>query len=188
MFRARIRPFSADSEWRERVTFRFEGDPDAEPYRVVDSRGRALRTDRNGIVEGMIRLPAGKADFLLEAGGQENDWVEWEAVSRGHQGSGRALLVPPEGTSVVSDIDDTLRITEIPAGWGTALRNTFFEEFREAPGMPDLLSEWETEEDPCSTTFQEPPGNSTAHFPRSSSMRIPGIPKARCTSGRSGRT
>lgn len=146
-FRHRMRPFAGDSEWLTRVSFVFDDDPDGERYQVLDERGRAPRTDRNGVVEGVVRVPADRAEALLEAQGNGDGWLTWRAVSRDHTGEGRALLVPPQGTSVVSDIDDTIRITEIPAGWSRAVRNTFFEAFREAPGMPELYQDWEAAED-----------------------------------------
>ncbi|TVP75829.1 MAG: DUF2183 domain-containing protein [Gemmatimonadales bacterium] len=146
-FRHRLRPFSGDSEWRQRVTFVFEDDPLGQEYQVLDERGRAPRTDRNGVVEGKVRIPAQRAEELLAAQGSQGGWLRWEAVSRDHSGTGQAILVPSEGTSVISDIDDTIRITEIPAGWSVAVRNTFFDEFREAPGMPELYQEWDGEGD-----------------------------------------
>jgi phosphatidate phosphatase APP1 len=52
-------------------------------------------------------------------------------------GDGRILFLEPEGLSVVSDIDDTIKVTHVPAGKKTVLRNTFLKAFREAEGMRD---------------------------------------------------
>jgi phosphatidate phosphatase APP1 len=41
------------------------------------------------------------------------------------------------GLSIVSDIDDTIKVTHVPAGKKTILRNTFLNEFQAAAGMRD---------------------------------------------------
>jgi phosphatidate phosphatase APP1 len=45
------------------------------------------------------------------------------------------------GWFVVSDIDDTIKITEVTDS-GAALRNTFLEPFRSVPGMASLFQQW----------------------------------------------
>ena len=47
---------------------------------------------------------------------------------------GSALLVPEHGLSVVSDIDDTIKISQV-RDRRELLRNTFAREFVAAPGM-----------------------------------------------------
>jgi hypothetical protein len=47
-------------------------------------------------------------------------------------------LVEESGLSVVSDIDDTVKHTEVYRGHGPMLRNTFLEEFAPVPGMARL--------------------------------------------------
>jgi len=44
----------------------------------------------------------------------------------------------PGGVSVISDIDDTVKVTEIPAGEPEVLKNTFFRDFVAAPCMPEM--------------------------------------------------
>jgi len=44
---------------------------------------------------------------------------------------------------VISDIDDTVKITELPAGSRVVIQNTFFKEFEAAPGMAERYAEWE---------------------------------------------
>ncbi|MFT5680292.1 MAG: phosphatidate phosphatase APP1 [Myxococcota bacterium] len=48
--------------------------------------------------------------------------------------SGALHLVPPEGISVISDIDDTIKITDVHSR-REMLANTFFRPFAPAPGM-----------------------------------------------------
>jgi phosphatidate phosphatase APP1 len=47
------------------------------------------------------------------------------------------MLLEPEGKSIVSDIDDTIKVSEIPAGKAVILRNTFLREYVAAEGMRD---------------------------------------------------
>ena len=51
------------------------------------------------------------------------------------RGSARVRLIEPEGRSVVSDIDDTIKVSEIPAGALVVLRNTFLREYVLTDGM-----------------------------------------------------
>ncbi|KAG0172567.1 hypothetical protein DFQ28_010319 [Apophysomyces sp. BC1034] len=51
-------------------------------------------------------------------------------------------LIEPTGISVISDIDDTIKITDVPDGSDAILRNTFFRQAREVPGMSDVYRNW----------------------------------------------
>jgi phosphatidate phosphatase APP1 len=50
-------------------------------------------------------------------------------------GVGAVRFLQSDGLSVISDIDDTIKITQVPAGKRTVLRNTFLRDFRAAEGM-----------------------------------------------------
>jgi len=52
------------------------------------------------------------------------------------------LLTEPEGVLVVSDIDDTVKVTEVFMGKDQVVRNTFLEEFRPVNGMATLYNSW----------------------------------------------
>ncbi len=142
--RSRIRDFVADSESREAVAFTFDNDPESVEYRVQDAGGDIPKTDQNGLVEGMIRLQAVKAEELLKLQDSSDGWLTFRATSKGHSGSGRVRLIEPSGLSVISDIDDTIKITEIHAGTKIMVRNTFFRDFIPVPGMVKLYRGWES--------------------------------------------
>ena len=99
-------------------------------------------TNRNGIKNGTIRLGRERAEQLLAQQNSMDGWLTIRAVSEGHEGTGRIQLIPPYGLSVISDIDDTVKITEMPAGTQIVLRNTFFKPYQAAPGMADLYQLW----------------------------------------------
>ncbi len=100
-------------------------------------------TNRNGIKMGTIRLGRERAEQLLTLQNSRDGWLTIRAVSDEHHGSGRIRLIPPYGLSVISDIDDTVKITEMPAGTKVVLRNTFFKPYQAAPGMADLYRLWD---------------------------------------------
>jgi phosphatidate phosphatase APP1 len=59
-------------------------------------------------------------------------------------GAGRVHLVDDEGLSVISDIDDTVKVTAV-GNRRELLANTLLREFRAVPGMPEIYRGWETE-------------------------------------------
>lgn len=125
----------ADSESRERVIFTFDDDPEEEQWQVRSDDGNYSRSDLNGIVEGSMQLSDERARSLLRAQESNEGWLTFRAVSDEHNGSGRVRLLERHGVSVISDIDDTLKITEIPAGGKIVVINTFFRNFTVAPEM-----------------------------------------------------
>ena len=142
IFQSRLQAFAADSESREIVEFIFDRDPSSEMYLLRDSDGNPVRTNLNGVKEGEIRISAERAAELLEAQNSGDGWLTFSAVSDGHTGRGKIRLTEPEGLSVISDIDDTIKISELPAGSRIAARNAFFKEYAAAPGMTDLYKQW----------------------------------------------
>ncbi|KAG0306919.1 hypothetical protein BGZ98_001455 [Dissophora globulifera] len=51
-------------------------------------------------------------------------------------------LVDPEGISIISDIDDTIKETNIAAGAKIILRNTFLNDMQDVPGMAAVYQKW----------------------------------------------
>ena len=127
----RVADFFADDNSLEEVTFRFVDDPANELFSFED------RTDFNGIVQQSFSLPAARAEEIALKQGSSDGWLTIEAGYRDVKGQGRIKLLAPSGRSVVTDIDDTIRITEILKGRATVLRNTFLKAFEAVPGMRD---------------------------------------------------
>jgi hypothetical protein len=121
--------FIADDKNAEGVEFTFEGDD--EVFRLPGL------TSPNGVIEQTVALPAAKVDALLARDPGAGGWLKVRARTTDGNGAGdgRILFLEPEGLSVVSDIDDTIKVTHVPAGKRTVLRNTFLNPFREAEGM-----------------------------------------------------
>lgn len=133
-FQSRADDFVDDDDFGERVVIKFDGDPDDSPYEF------GSRSNLNGIVTLDVTLTDERARQLLERQGSTSGWLTYRVVSDGHGGLGRVRLIEPEGVSLVSDIDDTIKVTEVTAGTDVVLRNTFCLEFKAAPGMKEMYA------------------------------------------------
>lgn len=114
----------------------------ARPFLVDHERGKRIFVRCGGKI-----YPAGKSG----AGGQFSNQILLREERRGESiqfaawlwpGSTRtfaseAFLLEEEGLSVISDIDDTVKITEV-RDRHAMLRNTFLREFQPVPGMADF--------------------------------------------------
>jgi hypothetical protein len=127
----RLADFPDNDKHLDKVTIQFDSDPDREEYRLG-------RSDANGLVEEVLRLPEAKAKKLLESQGRSKQWLTYHTVTRGQTGKGRVRLIEPEGVSVITDIDDTIKVTGVPGEHSILLRNTFCLDFVPAPGMADM--------------------------------------------------
>lgn len=143
IFRSRITNILADSKWRRTVYIQFPDDPEERVYRIEDVNGENSRTDRNGNIIGNIRIPAEEAKQIIGENPNSDINVKVRAFSKRYSGTATVRFMQPEGLSVISDIDDTVKVTEIPSGSQIVVRNTFFRDYSAAPGMAEMYEEWE---------------------------------------------
>ena len=141
-FEERARHFLADSESREVVTFQFDQDPKQETWQLKSDAGAVIKTDGNGLATGIIRLTQERADEIRRSQKSSDGWLTFRATSTDHKGAGRVRLIPPEGISIISDIDDTLKITEITAGGEVVFRNTFLKKFHPATELRSVFDRY----------------------------------------------
>lgn len=125
-FSARFDGFSDDSRSKKAVTIQFDNDDEQHTFRL---------SDLNGLIEMIVRLPADKAQALAVQQNSGDGWLSFNVVSEGHRGKGKVNLVGPHGLSVVSDIDDTIKVTEVPGDKDVVLKNTFCRPFIALPDM-----------------------------------------------------
>ncbi len=127
-FRERARMFLVDNERGKKLEVRLDG------------RTFALgRSEANGHFTGRLRLDR---EGLADLSG--NAWLPFEAVMRERDRrrfSGRVQLLDPEGLSVISDIDDTIKVSVV-TDKRELLANTFLREFRDVPGMARTYGQW----------------------------------------------
>lgn len=106
---------------------------------------------RHGLFSGLVQMPAHEVrrwqQSGLKAGSVAGLWSAEGAPPclplevYGGLARSAALLVEPEGISVISDIDDTLKHTGVGCR-RTLLANTFLRPFESIPGMAALYRRW----------------------------------------------
>ena len=105
-------------------------------------------SDRAGHFQAVIDLPADLVDRAAAGGpGRRRlacraELHEADAADDGPRASGTVELVEPEGLSVISDIDDTVKVTNV-ADRKELLRNTLLREFAAVPGIAPIYRRWE---------------------------------------------
>lgn len=142
-FKLRSEDFFADSKSRQRVHFMFDRDPLHEWFSIEGSDRDS--TDRNGLIEGVLSLSIERVQQLLDAQQSGSGWLRIRAVSGDHAGTGKIRMINGQGVSVISDVDDTIKVTGIPDGEATVMRNTFFAPFRAAPCMATMYQSFGSE-------------------------------------------
>lgn len=128
-FKERARLFLVDHERDKRIVVRIGGTEFALQKSRADGQffGQAHISDEEARKAGsrvMVRAvlhPADKRNFL-----------------------GQLELVEPTGLTIVSDIDDTIKVTEV-TNRNALLRNTFLEPFRPVPHMAEVYRGWAAE-------------------------------------------
>jgi hypothetical protein len=126
----RLQPFFWDSERRKRITIQL-----GEKNFPLDESGP------NGHFAGSVTVPVDAARELAGSSG----WVSFRAEvpkGDGRTFEGKALLLAETGVSVISDIDDTIKVSEV-LDKRALFRNTFLRELRAVPEMAAAYSEAE---------------------------------------------
>ncbi len=134
MFQNRIHCFIAATERGKRIVIR------------IGSREFVLqkRSKGNGHFSGTVRLGVDEVRQLQQAGCVGDGWLNYEVVGpqeNGHKFLGKAHLLPDTGVSVISDIDDTIKHTQVTSR-PALLANTFLRDFQPVEGMPPLYRQW----------------------------------------------
>lgn len=140
LFTERLWAFLVNNQPRKAVTVRLGRDT----YELTPSTP-------NGHILDALQLPAGAVEAAL---GQQADGVKTPQTERWLN---LDVLMPPgderrvqaslhllgeQGLSVISDIDDTIKITHVHDR-AALLRQTFFRDFEAVPGMADLYARWQ---------------------------------------------
>ncbi len=124
----RLRLFLVDNE-RDQEIF----------VRIGDHVYGAGTSEANGHFRRTIVLADGDVERLVETD-VDGDWLLFEAVARPtdrRKFKGRVQLIEPAGVSIISDIDDTIKHSEV-GDRKALLANTFLRKFKPAEGMPGL--------------------------------------------------
>jgi len=100
---------------------------------------------KNGHFRGTIRLSGDAIGQLRKDGHIADGWLTFRLASkvRGDRTfTGRVQLIGPEGVSVISDIDDTIKITHV-TDRKALLTHTFCRPFAGVPGMAAVYRKWQ---------------------------------------------
>lgn len=124
IFKQRVNLLIADNERGKTLVVRIAGQDIELPVSA-----------ENGHVYSLLQLPAALIDANSEAG-QLRFFAVTSAQEKRHF-EAEAQLVSRSGVSIISDIDDTVKITAV-TDRRQLLENTFFKTFQAVPGMPEL--------------------------------------------------
>jgi hypothetical protein len=124
---ARSRLFMVDHERGKTIVVRFGG----RDYKVARSRPDGRFSALIRVSDADLKEPAAPV-LLLEAVLPATDLRRF---------AGEINLLGESGTVVISDIDDTIKITQI-RDHKAVLRNTFLEPFTAVPGMAEVYRGW----------------------------------------------
>ena len=133
VFTERARPFLVDNQQGKAICVRL-GTKD---YPVGQSRA-------NGHFRGTIRLGKEEAAALVRGPGGQAGWGMFQAVTPPGDDRifpGKVGLLAETGISVISDVDDTVKVSQV-RDRRELLANTFLREFQAVPGMAAAYRRW----------------------------------------------
>jgi len=123
LWRQRAHWFTVDNERGKQLAVR------------LGNRVRTLPSSQpNGHFSSVLELPAAPPVLFT---------VETAATDT-RRFKGEILLIPPVGLSIVSDIDDTIKISQV-LDKGELLRNTFLRSYQAVPGLAALYQHWQSQ-------------------------------------------
>jgi len=109
----------------------------------------AGQTDRTGHFHALLDLDDAQVREATRGVGPDGRWIAYEGlVADGDEPDaeptpgGRVHLVDSVGLSVISDIDDTVKETNV-ANRRELLANTFVRDFRAVPGIVEVYRDWQ---------------------------------------------
>ena len=136
-----VRAHPSDPLFRERARY-FLSDSNRNTLISVKVGDQAIvlpASDPAGYFTGNITLTGDEVMKLAKG-----DMISFQSVPTATNPrcfSGSVMLVPEEGVTVITDMDDTIKITDI-LNHNEKIANTFLRPFRAVPGMPALYRSW----------------------------------------------
>lgn len=135
LFTTRVRLLLRDHEGGRTLRVQWIGPgPKPEPIVLGPSQG-----------DGHVRRRVQLSSAQVAAWADTNGCLRYEAVGLMNRpeppAPGRVHLIEPTGWSVISDIDDTIKITG-GTNWAEVISNTFWRPFQPVPGMAKLYRTW----------------------------------------------
>ena len=112
----------------------------------IGERSQILQrpSKRNGHFRGSLQLAPCEVEQLMRDSSAENGWLDFDVITDAEtagQFAGQVQLIPQTGMSIISDIDDTIKCSDV-ADRRRLLRNTFLRRFQSVSGMASLYQRW----------------------------------------------
>ena len=138
ILRQRLMPFTVDNQSLQyvRITIAKSG------QQIIH---RLPRSAKDGHFFGNLTLPVAMDD-------SEDGILHYKAIDSDRCFPGRVHLIPPTGVSIISDIDDTVKITNY-LDKKEFFKNTFIRDFQVVPGMKNVFLKCRSHYDNCSFHF-----------------------------------
>jgi len=141
LFRRRFWSFLVDNKGDRSVSVRIGGEKFKVGLSAADGHFRsAVRVS----AELVASLMADKAVRPATAGTNAVGWLPFEAVTPAsceRQYRGCVTLIEPEGVSVISDIDDTIKVSDV-VDKSRLVTNVLARRYHPVDGMPELYRRW----------------------------------------------
>lgn len=121
-----------EHHFAERVNLLLSDNERAKVITVVfgNHQVRLKPSHANGHFDGRIRLSAAEVEQLAT-----DNIIRYKAIARdGREFVGESILLQPQGISLISDIDDTIKISQV-SDRKQLIDHTFFQDFVAVPGM-----------------------------------------------------
>jgi len=134
LLKRRLMWFTVDNQSMKHVKIAIVGSGIEEKEEGEGDHYRLPRSAKDGHFIGHLTL---RNDELLDAADSDGI-VRYEAIDHKRTFAGAIHLLPPTGVSIISDIDDTVKITNY-LDKKEFYKNTFLREFKQVPGMKELF-------------------------------------------------
>lgn len=150
-----------DSLWRKMTLAHLpellEVNPDASNRALFEQRTRMFLVDNQRGKKIQVKMldqqvtlqpSASNGHFYGEiqiADKAQADWHTFQAITQKDDPrlfQGKAQFIPAQGISVISDIDDTIKISNVK-NKQALLENTFFKDFQAVPAMAKVYQSWQ---------------------------------------------
>ncbi|MHC4441403.1 MAG: phosphatidate phosphatase App1 family protein [Planctomycetota bacterium] len=128
----------------------------AESFLVDNERGKLIhirlgkknyalnKSGSNGHFRSVLRIPARQIQDLPQSKDNNSRWIQYQAVMpEGDKRifTGSVQLIGKTGLSVISDIDDTIKVSQV-RDTKAALVNALLREFKPVPGIVNVYQQW----------------------------------------------
>ena len=129
-FKERSKAFLVDGERNEQFEINLAGQ--------IEKIGKS---DSLGYFENLVTLPDGLVNRLFQQG--DSPWVSFVAADNDKERffTGKSQILPSTGITVVSDVDDTIKDSNVPEPVQLII-NTLFRPFKVVAGMADIYQNW----------------------------------------------